>query len=290
MNFAIFLQTVVMGCASGMINYLIVSGVALMVCGMGIVNMGQGAFYVMACFLTYTLLQHCNFWVTCLLVVIITGAMGIFMNLVTRRLMGQNLLFTMLLTYGISYIVIEITYITWGVKVFPRQMPDYLSGVLAIGDSIRLPKYYLMVCIAGFLVFILYWQLMDKTKLGALLRATISDRTQITCMGWNVRFLFTVMFILAMAMCGLAGFLNAPIQVMSTRSGTTIFANIMPIIFIGGLFNMKGALPAALLVGLVNAFGAIYFPQVYTMIPSLIMVVVMLIKPDGILSKRKEAQ
>lgn len=287
MSFAIFLQTVIMGCASGMINYLIVSGVALMVCGMGVVNMGQGAFYVLACFITYTLLQHCSFWLACILVVVITGLLGIIMDWLTKRLVGQDLLFTMLLTYGISYIVIEITYATWGVKHFPRTIPEYLSGMLQIGDSIRLPKYYLMVCAVGLVVFILFWLLMDKTKLGALLRATISDRTQITCMGYNVKFLFTVMFILAMAMCGLAGFLNAQIQVMSSRAGTTIFANIMPIIFIGGLFNMKGALPAALLVGLINAFGAIYFPEIYTMIPSLVMVIVMLWKPDGILSKRK---
>ena len=287
MNLAIFLQTVIMGCASGMINYLIVSGVALMVCGMGVINMGQGAFYVLACFMTYSLLQEFGFWVTCVFVVVITGLMGVGMDLLTRRLVGQDLLFTMLLTYGISYVVIEITYATWGVEVFQRAIPSYLSGMLQIGESIRLPKYYLMVCIVGFLVFALFWLLMDKTKLGALLRATISDRTQITCMGYNVKFLFTVMFILAMAMCGLAGFLNAPIQVMSTRAGTSVFANIMPIIFIGGLFNMKGALPAALLVGLVNAFGVPYFPQIYTMIPSLIMVVVMLVKPDGILSKRK---
>ena len=289
MTFPVFLQTIVIGCASGMINYLIVSGVALMVCGMGVVNMGQGAFYVLACFITYTLLERCNFWVACVLVILIVGALGILMDLLTRRLVGQDLLFTMLLTYGISYIVIELTYMKWGVKNFAHTYPSYLQGVLKIGDSIRLPKYYLMVCVVGLLVFILFWLLMDKTKLGALLRATITDRTQITCMGYNVKFLFMLMFILAMAMCGLAGFLNAPIQVMSTRAGTTIFANIMPIIFIGGLFNMKGALPAALLVGLVNAFGAIYFPQIYTLIPALIMVIVMLTKPDGILSKRKGA-
>ena len=129
--------------------------------------------------------------------------------------------------------------------------------------------------------------MINKTKLGMLMRAIIKDREMVACLGINVNRLFSIMFMIGMGIAGLGGVINAPITGMSPKEGLSIFGNIMPILMIGGMRNMNGCLPAALLVGLVNAFGAIFFPQFYNLLPAALMVICMFIRPNGVFSKKE---
>ena len=204
-----------------------------------------------------------------------------------RPLFGKNMLYIMLLTFGVAYIVCDAMVMIWGYQIRLLTLPKFLNGSMAI-FGIRFPVYYLFMIVVGALIAFAFWFMINKTKLGMLMRAIIKDREMVACLGINVNRLFSIMFMIGMGIAGLGGVINAPITGMSPKEGLSIFGNIMPILMIGGMRNMNGCLPAALLVGLVNAFGAIYFPQFYNLLPAALMVICMFIRPNGVFS-RKEA-
>lgn len=286
MTLSYFLQTVVTGISSGMVSYLEVAGMSLIISGMNMVNFGQGAFFVLGTYLTYSLVPVIGFIPSLIVVPLIVGALGWFVEVSVRPLLGKEMLYVMLFTFGISYIVCDGMVMIWGYSIRLLTLPRFLSGAVAI-FGIKFPIYYLFMIVVGAIIAFVFWFMMNKTKLGMLMRAIIKDREMVACLGINVNRLFSVMFMIGMATAGLGGVLNAPITGMSPKEGLSVFGNIMPILMIGGMRNMNGCLPAALLVGLINAFGAIYLPQLYNLLPAALMVVCMLIKPNGIFEKRE---
>ena len=285
MTLSYFLQTVVTGLSSGMVSYLMVAGMSLIISGMNMVNFGQGAFFVLGTYLTYSLAPVIGFIPSLIVVPLIVGALGWFVEVSVRPLLGKEMLYVMLFTFGISYIVCDGMVMIWGYSIRLLTLPQFLSGAVAI-FGIRFPIYYLFMIVVGAIIAFVFWFMMNRTKLGMLMRAIIKDREMVACLGINVNRLFSVMFMIGMATAGLGGVLNAPITGMSPKEGLSVFGNIMPILMIGGMRNMNGCLPAALLVGLINAFGAIYLPQLFNLLPAALMVICMLINPNGIFEKR----
>ena len=141
----------------------------------------------------------------------------------------------------------------------------------------------------GLLIYAAYWLMMNRTKLGKILRANMTDRQMVEALGYNVNLLFIAMLMLAFAMSALGGVLSGCIQSYDAKGSVTVFTNVMPIIFIGGLRNMKGTLPSALLVGVVGGFAAVLTPQFYNMVPAAMMVLVMLVKPEGLFTRKEKA-
>jgi len=287
MTVAYFFQTLVTGLSSGMVSYMMVAGMSLIISGMNMVNFGQGAFFVLGTYLTYTITEITGFWAALILVPIIVGLLGYFVELAVRPLFGKNMLYIMLFTFGVAYIVSDSMVVIWGYSIRLLKLPKALNGAVKL-FGINFPLYYLVMILVGAIIALSFWIMMNKTRLGMMMRAIIKDREMVSCLGINVNRLFSIMFMIGMGIAGLGGVLNAPITGMSPKEGLSIFGNIMPILMIGGMRNMNGCLPAALLVGLVNAFGAIYLPQFYNLLPAALMVICMFIRPNGIFT-RKEA-
>lgn len=286
MTVSYFLQTLVTGISSGMVSYMMVAGMSLIISGMNMVNFGQGAFFVLGTYLCYSLVPVIGFIPSLILIPLIVGFLGWFVERAVRPLFGKNMLYIMLLTFGVAYIVCDGMVMVWGYSIRLLTLPKFLNGAIAI-FGIRFPVYYLFMIVVGALIACSFWFMINKTKLGMLMRAIIKDREMVACLGINVNRLFSIMFMIGMGIAGLGGVINAPITGMSPKEGLSIFGNIMPILMIGGMRNMNGCLPAALLVGLVNAFGAIFFPQFYNLLPAALMVICMFIKPNGVFSKKE---
>ena len=106
------------------------------------------------------------------------------------------------------------------------------------------------------------------------------------CLGINVQFLFSVMFMIGLGLGGIAGALNAPISGLTPQQGLTIFNQVFPVLLVGGLDNMDGALPAALVLGIASALAAIFIPTYYNLVPNVVMVIVMFFKPNGLFAKK----
>lgn len=285
MTVSYFFQTLVTGLSSGMVSYMMVAGMSLIISGMNMVNFGQGAFFVLGTYLTYTVAGKIGFFPALLIVPIVVGLLGYFVELAVRPLFGKNMLYIMLLTFGVAYIVCDGMVMAWGYSIRLLKLPKMLNGAVAVG-GIQFPIYYLFMIVVGGIIAFAFWYMINKTKLGMMMRAIIKDREMVSCLGINVNRMFSIMFMIGMGIAGLGGVIQAPITGMSPKEGLSIFGNIMPILMIGGMKNMNGCLPAAILVGLVNAFGAIYMPQYYNLLPAALMVICMFIKPNGIFTKK----
>lgn len=285
MTLSYFLQTLVTGLSSGMVAYMMVAGMSLIISGMNMVNFGQGAFFVLGTYFTYTIAAKIGFVPALIAIPFLVGGIGWFVERSVRPLFGKNMLYIMLLTFGVAYIVCDAMVMVWGYSIRLLMLPRFVSGAIAI-FGIRFPVYYVFMILVGALIAFAFWFMINKTKLGMLMRAIIKDREMVACLGINVNRLFSIMFMIGMGIAGLGGVLNAPITGMSPKEGLSVFGNIMPILMIGGMRNMNGCLPAALLVGLINAFGAIYFPQYFNLLPAALMVFCMLIKPNGIFERK----
>lgn len=285
MTTSYFFQTLVTGLSSGMVAYMMVAGMSLIISGMNMVNFGQGAFFVFGTYLTYTIAAKVGFFPSLIIVPVVIALLGCFVELAVRPLFGKNMLYIMLLTFGVAYIVCDVMVMFWGYSIRLMKLPKILSGSVAL-FGIRFPIYYLFMILVGSVIAFAFWFMINKTKLGMMMRAIIKDREMVSCLGINVNRLFSVMFMVGTGIAGLGGVINAPITGMSPKEGLSVFGNIMPILMIGGMRNMDGCLPAALIVGLVNAFGAIYLPQYFNLLPAALMVICMFIKPNGIFTKK----
>lgn len=286
MTVSYFFQTLITGISNGMVAYLMVAGMSLIISGMNMVNFGQGAFYVLGTYLTYTIAAKVGFLPSLLLIPLIVALLGYFVERATRPLFGKNMLYIMLLTYGVAYMVCDMMVMIWGYSIRLLSLPKFLQGGIRV-FGISFPVYYLFEIVVSGLIAFAFWYMINRTKLGMLTRAIISDRPMVANLGVNVNWLFSVLFMIGMGIAGLGGVLNAPITGMSPKEGLSVFGNVMPILVIGGLRNMDGCLPAALLVGLVNAFGAVFLPQYYNLLPAALMVVCMFINPNGIFTKKE---
>lgn len=286
MTVSFFFQTLITGISNGMVSYLMVAGISLIISGMNMVNFGQGAFYVLGTYLTYTIAGKFGFVPALICVPIIVGFIGYFVEKATRPLFGKNMLYIMLLTYGVAYMICDMMVMIWGYSIRLLALPKFLRGGFRV-FGIMFPKYYVFEIVVSALIAFAFWYMINRTKLGMLTRAIISDRPMVANLGVNVNRMFSILFMIGIGIAGLGGVLNAPITGLSPKEGLSVFGNVMPILVIGGLRNMDGCLPAALLVGLVNAFGAIYLPQYYNLLPAALMVIAMFINPHGLFTKKE---
>ncbi len=286
MTVPFFFQTLISGISNGMVSYLMIAGVSLIISGMNMVNFGQGAFNVLGTYLTYTIAAKIGFIPSLLFVPVLVALLGYFIEKATRPLFGKDMLYIMLLTYGVAYILCDMIVMFWGYSIRLLSLPSFLNGGVKI-FGITFPVYYVFEIVISGIIAAAFWYMINKTKLGMLTRAIISDRPMVANLGVNVNGLFSVLFMIGIGIAGLGGVLNAPVTGMSPKEGLSVFGNVMPILCIGGLRNMDGCLPAALLVGLVNAFGAVYLPQYYNILPAALMVICMFINPRGIFTKKE---
>jgi branched-subunit amino acid ABC-type transport system permease component len=188
---------------------------------------------------------------------------------------------------GIAFVMADGIQLIWGTLMKTVTAPVLFSKTFSLLGK-PFPTYYvLIIAIAGLFAIVL-WFMFEKTKLGMVFRAIISDREMVDSLGINVTLLYSVMFMIGVWMSGLAGVLMAPIMGISSQKSFEILFSIMTVIVIGGITSMRGALYAALIVGIANALGSLYLPWFYTLIPGFLMVIVLIIKPQGLFGRRED--
>ena len=271
----------VIGISSGMVTFLMAAGVSLVMSGMNIINFGQGAFFVLGAFLCFSLAGATNFWWALVLAPLIVAALGGLTEFLLRPLYGKSILYQLLLTMGVAFVIVDGIRTIWGKSIRTVMVPDFLnSTVLVLG--LDFPTYYIFITIISALVALGLWLIFEKTKLGMIFRAIISDRDMVANLGINVGLIFSVMFMFGVWLSGVAGVLMAPIIGIDAQLAIHVLFTLMTVLVIGGLTSMRGALLASLIVGVANALGSLFLPWFYALIPAVLMIIVLLIKPDGL--------
>jgi branched-chain amino acid transport system permease protein len=281
------LRQFIIGISSGMVTFLGAAGVSLVVSGMNLLNFAQGAFFILGAYICFTVAQHLGFWWALLFAPLGVAVVGGIVELLMHTLYSKNMLYQLILTMGIAFIMIDAMRLIWGPLMKTVTAPVFFSPTIPLLGS-DFPTYYILIIIVAGLFAIGLWLMFEKTKLGMIFRAIISDREMVGNLGINVTLLFSVMFMFGVWMSGVAGVLMAPIIGIVGQKAMDILFSIMTVIVIGGLTSMRGALFAALIVGVANALGSLLLPWFYTLIPGILMIIVLMVRPEGLFVKSED--
>ena len=297
MDPAIFLIQVLNGVQYGLLLFLVASGLTLIFGIMGIINLAHGSFYMLGAYLAFSLTGALgNFWLALLAGILLSLAFGIILEwLVMRFLYRRDHLYQVLLTYGLILIFEELRSLIWGDDVHGVAVPAELAASIPLTENLSYPVYRLAisgVCVA--LALGMYW-LIRRTRLGMMIRAGAVNREMVQALGINIGLLYRVVFALGVALAAFAGMIAAPAASVFPGMGNQILIICFVVVVIGGIGSVKGALVAAILIGLVDTFGKVVtlqiagvklLPELAGMTVYLLMAAVLLWRPEGIFGKR----
>jgi branched-chain amino acid transport system permease protein len=290
MDFSALFMQFLSGLSQGMLMVIIASGLSLVFGTMNILNFAHGSFYMLgayACFAVVTLLPQVtgNFWIGLLVgPLAVAGIGGLIERNVLRRVYSRHLLDQLLLTYAFILIFDDVVKMIWGIDFQSIRMPAVLSGKLDIlGRS--LPHYDLFLILMGPLILAGLYFLLQKTRIGRVMRATASDAEMMLALGGNVRVLFNRVFMLGVWLGGMGGALISPQAAISPGMAVSIIVESFIVVVIGGLGSFWGTLLGAFIFGQFNAFGILFLPRMAIIFPFVLMALVLIIRPWGLLGR-----
>jgi branched-chain amino acid transport system permease protein len=278
------------GLANAMFLFLIASGLTLIFGVTRIVNFAHGSFYMLAAYLTYSLvpalpLGGASFYVGVFLAALGVAALGGCVEvLLLRRVYRAPELYQLLLTFALVLVVGDAVRLIWGAdnKTGP-EAPGLSGAVQMMGQLI--PAYDLAMLCFGPLVAGALWLVFYRTRWGVLIRAATQDREMVAALGVDQSRLFTGVFVLGSFLAGLAGALQVPRVALTTVMDTTVIVEAFVVVVIGGMGSVWGALLASLLIGVLNAFGILVFPKISIVLMFVVMAVVLIVRPWGLLGR-----
>jgi branched-chain amino acid transport system permease protein len=283
----IFLIQVLNGVQYGLLLFLVASGLTLIFGIMGIINLAHGSFYMIGAYLAFSLVRlQGNFWIALALGVLLAVALGAALEwLVMRFLYRRDHLYQVLLTYGLILIFEELRSLLWGDDVHGVAVPSGLDFSIPLTDTLSYQVYRLVIsafCLA--IAFGMYW-LIQKTRLGMMIRAGSANREMVQSLGIDIGLLYRLVFALGVALAAFAGMLAAPVSSVFPGMGNQVLIISFVVVVIGGIGSVKGALVAALAIGLADTFGKVFMPQIAGMVVYLLMAVILLWRPQGIFGR-----
>ena len=272
---------VIFGLSIGSIFFLMAIGLSLCFGLMRIISLDQLLYYSVGAYLTYSLtLVTGNVWLGVLGGVVVAGIVSFAVErLIFRRIYERELTFSMITSFGVLIGGIGVIKFFWG--VVPRPVPVPLTAQIDIVGT-EVPVYRLIVVAIAFLVYAGIWLFLNRTIIGKAIRAGIENVEHVEGLGINVSRLFTITFIIAGALSGLAGGLHAPLIMVDPSMGLEVLAFVFMVVIIGGLGSIKGTLISAFIVGQVVSLGSLIYAPLAQMAPFAVMLLILLVKPTGL--------
>ena len=269
--------------------FLMAAGLSLIFGVCRILNLAHGSVFMLGAFLAYAVTRAVSSSLEgfCLLVVLVPLAMallgGVLERLLIRRFYGSDLLVQLMPMVALIYIISDFCRFVWGVS--PGSVPVLgLFGTVEILE-LTFPAYYLVVVLASIVVAAGLWVVIAKTRWGILVRAASQDREMSAACGVNQSRLFTTVYALASGLAGLAGVLAVPISGASLEMDMSAVVNAFVVVVVGGMGSVLGSMLAAVLIGLVNAFGILVLPQFEMTFVYALMAMVLIIRPRGLFGR-----
>jgi branched-chain amino acid transport system permease protein len=274
------------GIALGSIYALLALGLCLIFGMLGVVNFAHGAFFMVGAFLgVYFLGLTGNFLFSILLVPIVTGAIGLVTErFLIRPLYGRGIDYPLLLTFGLSYVLIEIMRVSFGIEGLPSITPDSLKGSMNVGIG-YFPKYRIFLIAVTALIILGIWFFIQKTRYGLIIKAGSRDPEIVKVLGVDVAKVWLLVFGIGTAIAGLSGILASPTRSVNPEMGIPILAESFVVTVVGGMGSPIGAVVAGLLVGVVYSLTSLFAPALAELSIFVLMAVVLLIRPQGLFGK-----
>jgi branched-chain amino acid transport system permease protein len=281
MDAQLLISGVIFGLSIGSIYFLMAIGLSLCFGLMRIISLDQLLYYAIGAYLTYSIsLATGSVWLGVLGGLVVAGIAAFAVErLLFRRIYERELTFSMITSFGILIGGIGVIKFFWG--VVPRPVPVPIEQQVAILGT-DVPVYRLVIVGIAVLVYIGIWLFLNRTITGKAIRAGIEDVEHVEGLGINVSRLFTITFIIAGSLSGLAGGLHAPLIMVDPTMGLEVLAFVFMVVIIGGLGSIKGTLISAFMIGQVVSIGSLIYAPLAQMAPFAIMLLVLLVKPTGL--------
>jgi branched-subunit amino acid ABC-type transport system permease component len=279
------------GLMSSMFLFLLAAGLSLIFGVSKIINISHGAFYMLGAYLLVTMSRfgQLNIWMFLAVAIIgsvIVGVLGALLEkFILRRVYRGGMLVVALVTFGVLAVMEEAAKIIWGAELTAVPPPRGFEGAFAIAGS-SVPLYNISLIVAGVLVAIAVWAVVEKTRYGLLIRAAAMDREMLGALGVPVPRIFTLTFGFGTALAGLAGFLAAPMVSISPTMGSSIIIEAFAVVVIGGLGSLPGSLLGAFIVGQTQAFGILLLPESTMVLLYVLMAIILIVRPGGLMGAK----
>jgi len=293
-----FVNTLLNGITLGGLYFLVASGFTLVFGLMRNVNLAHGAMYLLGAYIGYEVAEATGSWFFGLAIAFLAiAASGVLLQvLVFRRMEGDDLRQT-LVTIGISIIAADLMLAVWTGTTYQFSPPEWLFGAaeLPIISTVRsngtevfikYPVYRLAVLFAAVAVGIALWMFLNRTRIGMMIRAGVNDREMLAASGVNVQLVFALVFAIGAGLAGFAGVVGGTALSVAPGEDVRYLLASLVVVIVGGLGSVTGAAIGALIIGLAEQFGLAYFPTYGVVLTFVIMVVVLAVRPQGLLGGR----
>lgn len=265
--------------------FIVASGFTLIFGLLRIVNLAHGALYLFGGYVGYTAASLSGSFVAGILAAMACVAlMGVALDQGLLRFVRGFELRQVLLTLGVAFILNDLALVIWGGDTFTVPTPEFLRGAVAFGGMFY-PKYRLFVLVLGVVVFVALWLLLNRTRLGALIRAGVDDPEMVEAMGINIRRVFLATFMLGAALAGLGGTVGGAFLTLYPTADSEILVFSLAVVIIGGRGSLVGAAVGALLVGLLNTVGQVAFPELAYFVIFGPMALILAFRPLGLFGR-----
>lgn len=295
----VFLNAILSGITLGALYFLVASGFTLVFGLMRNVNLAHGSLYLLGGYIGYGVVDATGYWLLAFPVVfVVVGALGLLLqHQVFRRMEGEELRQT-LVTIGISIVLADLMLWYWGGQSYQVLSPQWLSGPITLpfvsavrsnGQAVYLsyPLVRIAILFAAIVIGLAMWFVLNRSKLGMLIRAGVDDRDILAASGVRIQYVFLAVFAFGAGLAGISGVIGGTFQSLSPGEDTRFLLASLVVVIVGGMGSIPGAALGALIIGLAEQIGLVYAPTYSVVFTFLIMAVVLAFRPQGLLGGRR---
>lgn len=317
MNLEFFVISLLNGVSYGLLLFMLSSGLTLIFSMMGVLNFAHTSFYMLGAYFAYALSGAIGFWPALFAAPLLVGALGaLFERYALRRVHKFGHVPELLVTFGLSYLVLEVVQLVWGRSTVPYGLPTQLQGPLFTLYGTQFPKSRSFIMLVAVLMLVSVWLVLTRTRIGLVIQAALKHPHMVEALGHNVPRVFMLVFGGGCALAGLAGVIGGNTYVTEPAMAASVGSIIFVVVVVGGMGSLAGAFLASLLIGLVQTFAValdyslvhafaglgvqvteqtfgypllkLTISQVAPILPYLFLVLILIFRPKGLLGTRED--
>jgi len=274
------------GLSYSFILFLLAAGFSLTFGVMGVLNLSHGALFVLGAYVGLQGIETLDsFWLAIVLAAVALAVIGFLLYFFFLRHLYNKVPEQAVLTIGVAYIIANVILWVWGPRAQIAQTPEFLTGALKVG-GLSFPIYRIFISAVGLVVLGALWWMQDKTRWGAIIRAGMDNKEMTSGLGVNYGLVSTLVFLLGVALAGLAGVLAAPILGAYPSMGDNLLLLTLIVVVVGGTGYIQGTMLGALVIGLLDTFGKAYIPDAALFFAYVLFIVILLVRPSGLIGRR----
>jgi len=272
------------GIQYGLLLFLVASGLTLIFGIMGIINLAHGSFYMIGAYMAFSLSSLTgNLFIAIVLGIALSVILGVFLEwALYSHLYRRDHLEQVLLTYGLILVFEELRSLIVGNDVHGVDVPQMLNWSIPLTSTLSYPVYRLFMSAACIVIALALYLVIQRTRLGMMIRAGASNREMVESLGLNINLVYRLVFALGVALAAFAGMLAAPVSSVYPGMGTGVLIICFVVVVIGGIGSVWGALVASLLIGLADTFGKVFIPDFAGITVYVLMAAILLWRPEGL--------